>query len=87
MYYLILLAMTLALTLSLVGAMYYAALALVDSFKRDTTPFLAPVYVACCRDGQLAPVPFGVWQVARLASCPRHPVSVRETNDALAARV
>ena len=91
MYQLMLLVITLAFILPLVGAMYYAALALVDSFKRDTTPFLAPVYATYYRPAGLdwphAAIPFGIWQVACLASTSHHPAGVRDTNDADTARV
>jgi uncharacterized YccA/Bax inhibitor family protein len=90
MYQLVLLVITLAFTLPLVGSMYYAALALVDSFKRDTTPFLAPAFATChgtSFDDQHAYVPFGVWQVARLASIPHHPASVTDSGGVHAASV
>jgi len=90
MFQLILLAITLACILPLVVAMYFAALALLDSLKRDTTPFLAPAFAmprGKIPDCQHASVPFGVWQVACLASTYHHPVNVRENHDAHAARI
>ena len=63
----LLLLLTLALILPLLAAMALAALALLDLFKRDTTPFLAPSLVSFPgRKNQCMPA--GVWQVYRLAA-------------------
>src|SRR5947209_3492215 len=63
----LLLLLTLALTLPLLAAMALAALALLDLIKRDATPFLAPVLVSF-PSGVSGYMPFGVWQVYRLAA-------------------
>ena len=62
----LLLLLTLALTLLLLAAMALAALALLDLFKRDATPFLAPVLVS--PGGENRYMPAGVWQVYCLAA-------------------
>lgn len=63
----LLLLLTLALTLPLLVAMALAALALLDLFKRDATPFLAPVLVSF-PGGENQYMPAGVWQVYRMAA-------------------
>lgn len=63
----LLLLLTLALILPLLAAMALAALVLLDLFKRDATPFLAPALVSF-PDGQNQYMPAGVWQVYRLAA-------------------
>ena len=62
----LLLLLTLALTLPLLAAMALAAQALLDLFKRDATPFLAPVLVSSGGENQYMPV--GLWQVSCLAA-------------------
>jgi hypothetical protein len=65
--YMILLLLTLALILPLLAAMALAALALLDLFKRDATPFLAPALVSF-PGGENQCMPAGVWQVYFLAA-------------------
>src|SRR5947209_19508773 len=62
----LLLLLTLALTLPLLAAMALAAQALLDLFKRDATPFLAPVLVSL-PGGENHFMSSGVWQVSCLA--------------------
>ncbi len=61
----LLLLLTLALILPLLAAM--AAQALLDLFKRDATPFLAPALVLF-PSGENRYMSAGVWQVYRLAA-------------------
>ncbi len=65
----LLLLITVALTLPLFAAMGFAAQALLDLKKRDTTPFLAPVLVSSGGENQYMPA--GVWQVSCLAEAYR----------------
>ena len=62
----LLLLLTLALTLPLLVAMALAAQSLLDLFKRDATPFLAPVLVSS--GGENQSLSAGVWKVYRLAA-------------------
>jgi hypothetical protein len=63
----LLLLLTLALILPLLVALALAALALLDLFKRDATPFLAPALVSS-PSGENRYMPAGVWQVYCLAA-------------------
>jgi hypothetical protein len=63
----LLLLLTLALILPLLAAMALAALALLDLFKRDATPFLAPALVSF-PDEENQYMAAGVWQVYCLAA-------------------
>jgi hypothetical protein len=67
---------TVALTLPLLVAMALAALALLDLFKRDVTPFLAPVLVSSGGENRYMPV--GLWQVYCLEATHRASLSGSE---------